>query len=140
MSDKVWLLSNFCSDFLHLNKGNGAMPLNLLPKGPSYVVFIMLYEFCIVWNFLSWTFSLRVIWCVVWYVVFHCLPLNFSLFAFLCELMFRFAGCISVLYEICVAWTFYIISCCACYIIVLYKRVVCVLYFLIFSKKKICSS
>ena len=36
------------SAFLHFNAGNGAMPLNPRPKRPPYVVFFVLYEFCVV--------------------------------------------------------------------------------------------
>ena len=48
MSDKGWRLSNFVSDFLHLNASNVAMPTNQRPKHPPYVVFFVSYEFCVV--------------------------------------------------------------------------------------------
>ena len=43
MSDKVWRLFYFGSDFLHLNVGNGTMPLNPLPKLPPYDVYVCLF-------------------------------------------------------------------------------------------------
>ena len=45
MSDKGLCLSNFGGSFLHLNTGNGTMPLNSLLKQPPYVLFLKLYEF-----------------------------------------------------------------------------------------------
>ena len=33
--------------FFHINMGNGAMPLKLCPKRPPYVVFFVLYKFCV---------------------------------------------------------------------------------------------
>ena len=52
MPDKGWRLSDLGSAFLHLNAGNGAMPINLRPKFPPYVVFLrcinfVLYACCI---------------------------------------------------------------------------------------------
>ena len=64
------MVSNFGSDFLHLNTGNGTMPLNPRPKRPPYVVFFVLYEFCVVLNFLYLIF-LRVV-CAL-YDVLYCI-------------------------------------------------------------------
>ena len=48
ITDKVWRLSGFFREFLYLNAGNGAMPLNLLPKFTPWVVFSVLYKFRVV--------------------------------------------------------------------------------------------
>ena len=48
MSDKRLLLSNFGSSSLCLNVCNGAIPLNVRPKLPPYVVFSVMYEFFVV--------------------------------------------------------------------------------------------
>ena len=47
--------------FLHLNAGNGAMPLNLRPKCPTCVIFFVLYEFRVVLNRIYFIFILRIV-------------------------------------------------------------------------------
>ena len=51
ISDKGWHPSDCISVFFHLNVGNGATPLNPRPKRSPYVVFLVLYEFCVVLRF-----------------------------------------------------------------------------------------
>ena len=46
--DKGWRLSDFVSGFLHLYTGNDVIPLKLLSKCPPYILFFVLYEFCVV--------------------------------------------------------------------------------------------
>ena len=57
MPDKGWRLSNLIGAFLHLNMRKGAIQLNPRPKRPPYVVFFVLYKFCVVWIFLCFIFS-----------------------------------------------------------------------------------
>ena len=72
MSDKWWRLSEFSSEFLHNNTGNGEIPLNPRPKRPWFAVFFVLYDF----------FVLCVLYkCVAWMLYFPCfmisLPFSF---------------------------------------------------------------
>ena len=63
------------SAFLHFNAGNGAMPLNPRPKRPPYVVFFVLYEFCVVYVLYK-----RVV-CMLYF--FYFTKLSFFKFSFL---------------------------------------------------------
>ena len=123
MPDKGWHLSDFGGAFLHLNTGNGAMPLNPRPKRPSYVVFFVLYEFCVVWNFPHLIFSFVLYACCMMY----CIALSFFnlLFSdFWDYLIFRFACCIRVLYKRVIRNSRCIWACCTCCFSVLYKHIV----------------
>ena len=51
MPDKGGRLYDFGSAFLHLNAGNETMYLNPRHKPATYVVFSLLYEFCVVCMF-----------------------------------------------------------------------------------------
>ena len=62
MSDKGWHLPGFCSAFLHLNAGNIAMPLNPRPNLPPYVIFFVLYEFCVALNCIYLKFYFPLLW------------------------------------------------------------------------------
>ena len=105
MLDKGWRPSDSGSTLLHLDIGNGTMPLNLRQKFPLYVVFIVLYEFSRVWNCLSLIYPPSCCMLVVWWVVLHCLSLTFYfplfwnyLFLNVCVVS---ACCINLLYRIC---------------------------------------
>ena len=58
----------FVSALLHLNVGNGTMPLNLLPKRPPYVVFFVLYKFRVVC--VLYMCCMRVVFFVLYEIVF----------------------------------------------------------------------
>ena len=68
MPDKVCRLSDFGSAFLHLNTGNGAIPLNLRPEVPPCIEF-----FCCM-NFVLHVCCVNVLYaCCIFHVVFSML-------------------------------------------------------------------